>query len=209
MTDTTAPKGHTAEGRSAIAILIDACKADFTSDATEGGPAPSTDDEPVALAEGGRSSELTFGMIRAAERELMTGTPFAESTTIRRLECKPGDMIVIYAPDRLAPSQMTHASEWIREAIGKAGGPPDIPVLILDGGKKLDLLAARPSASLAEPRSVDMIPIFDGAGRRIGEVNRSAADEIGLGRAPFGVSVGVIGDQASEITLRAEPSVPA
>lgn len=138
----------------AVAALVAAVKAEFTSPETEGGPAPSADHEAVSasIADGEtviRESLITFGLIRAAERELMTGTPLPESTTVQRFKVEPGDVVVVTFPDRLPREAHERVEAWLRSAIG-----PEPKVLVLEGGAKLDLLSLAIGDRLAEPFAV-------------------------------------------------------
>lgn len=136
----------------AIGRLLLALEEDFISDATEAGPGMCLDDEGVSYGETGES-KLTFGMIRDARRELLTGSALPESTMIRRLQLQPGDMIVLSCPERLTREAQDRFQAWITTAIRRQPGFADVPVMVMDGGKSLSLLAARPSAGLVERTS--------------------------------------------------------
>lgn len=148
----------------------------------------------------GSEAALALGAhIALAYQHLVAAAPrTTEVDMIQRLRLEEGDLIVISTAEKLSRDHGQRFADWLREAVGRAGGPADVPVIFLDDGMTLNLLATRKRSALAE----DMVPLLDPQGREIGRIARSSAEEV-FGGAPLSFSIeGITG---RPMHMNAEP----
>lgn len=115
------------------------------------------------------------------EREIMTGSPLPETATIQRLRLQPGDMLVISVPEVLRSVERDRMADLIGRFQDAAGLGSPVPVLVLDGGKSLQLMTAAPELlrsrepltfTSEEIETADLFP------RSAGELERTPAAEL-------------------------------